>query len=65
MPTETIYEESLRGMHRLHGLIRDGLDHSDEAEHLREHLESLWWELTEEEQDRISELSIELNQSLT
>lgn len=65
MPTETIFEESLRGMNHLCQLIRDGQDHSEETEKLREHLANLWWQLSQEERNYLDQLSADFCKSLT
>jgi tetratricopeptide (TPR) repeat protein len=55
--TEIAFRESARLLEKLHVLIANDKDDSDEAEALRAEMDPLWHAMTEEERDRIRGLS--------
>jgi hypothetical protein len=56
------YVEHERLLLQLHEIIRAGGVDSDAAESVREQMEPSWWRLTQEEQDRVGDLSADLYQ---
>jgi len=59
-PKDAAYRHSAELLLKLHALMRDGRGETEEADKIREASEGPWWQMTEEEKQRLRYLSADL-----
>jgi len=60
-PDDSPYRQSVELLLKLHLLTRDGRGETDEADAIRESSEGPWWQINEEEKQRLRCLSANLS----